>query len=134
VRRVLAPGGTLAVYDFSTGRRFRDSSRLADWFEEFETRYPWPPAATVTPETLAPEPYGLQMFDHEYFEIGLPVTPEFYVRYMMTETNATAAIERGSPEEEIRSWCERMLAPVFGGATRDVIFEGFVAYIAATSS
>jgi ubiquinone/menaquinone biosynthesis C-methylase UbiE len=133
-RRVLTPGGTLVVYDFSTGRRFRDSDALSQWFEEFETRYPWPPAASITPDTLNPQSYGLRMSDHEYFEIALPIAPEFYVRYMMTETNVTGAIERGIPEEEIRSWCERTLAPVFAGVTREVVFEGFVAYIAATSS
>ena len=41
--RVLAPGGRLAVYDFSPGRSFADSDRLDDWFETFIARYPFPP-------------------------------------------------------------------------------------------
>lgn len=129
-KRVLSSSGALVVYDFSTGRSFRDSgSALDDWFDGFETRYPWPPAAEITPETLQPEPWGLRLTSAERFEEALRIEPEFYLRYVMTETNVVAAIDRGTPESEIRSWCKDTLAPVFGGVPRDVVFRGFLAYI-----
>jgi ubiquinone/menaquinone biosynthesis C-methylase UbiE len=37
--RVLTPEGTLLVYDFSPGRRFREGGGLQAWFEEFQRRY-----------------------------------------------------------------------------------------------
>ena len=46
--RVLAPGGRLAVYDFSPGRSFADSDRLDDWFETFIARYPFPASSSTT--------------------------------------------------------------------------------------
>ena len=47
----------------------------------------------------------------------------------MTETNVDAAIRRGVPESEIRSWCHSTLDAVFLGRGRDVVFQGFLAYI-----
>ena len=48
---------------------------------------------------------------------------------MLTETNVAYAIANGIPEAEIREWCRRTLAPVFQGAPREVLFEGYIAWL-----
>jgi SAM-dependent methyltransferase len=130
-KRVLAPSGRLVVYDFSQGRSFRDSESLAGWFVEFVRRYPKPSngAKVITPESLAAARSGFRLEMHEEFEIDLPLTPEFYLDYVMTETNVAFAASTGTPLDDIRSWCAESLSPVFGGRSRIVIFRGYIAHM-----
>lgn len=134
VCRVLVPGGTLLVYDFSVGRRFRDSPALEDWFAQFRARYPVPAgsARPLDPASLAATVRGLAPAGHEVFEIGLDLDPEFYLDYMMTETNVVHAQQAGIPAAEIRAWCEAGLGPVFAGERRTVLFDGYLACFGKT--
>lgn len=133
-RRVLGPGGAVVVYDFSSGREFPDSPALAEWFLEFEARYPWPPSEgrALSPAILAAEAPGFALEHHEDFAETLRLTPEFYAGYVMTETNVAYAIRRGASHEEIRDWCGRSVEAVFGGVPRDVVFRGYIAYFRLT--
>ena len=133
--RVLAPGGVLVVYDFSQGRSFRDSASLDEWFLEFVRRYP-PPRNSghkMSPQTLAAEPFGFRVDGHEYFEVGLMLEPDFYLDYAMTETNVADAVRSGVPLDEIRAWCAATLGLVFEGVAREVLFRGYIAYMAMKS-
>jgi hypothetical protein len=123
----------LVIYDFSEGRRFRDSSALDEWYGAFLRRYPKPvgSAREISPETLACAP-GFRVCGSERFEMGLPLDPAFYLDYVMTETNVTSAVQRGAEKSGIRAWCGQTLAPVFGGAAREVLFRGYVAYLRPT--
>lgn len=130
--RVLAPGGAALVYDFSTGRSFRDSKALDEWFAEFERRYPWPKgeARELNPEILAGLDRRFKVRERARFEIGLRLDREFYAGYMMTETNVALAIRRGTPSGEIREWCGETLRPVFRGEAREVLFRGYFVWMA----
>ena len=130
-RRVLADKGTLVVYDFSQGRSFRDSGDLDIWFDRFLARYPAPPDPInhLDPDTLARVAGGMHLSAHEHFEIGVAVSPQFYIDYIMTETNISNAVARGANEADIRAWCEASLAPVFAGREREVLFRGYIAYL-----
>jgi SAM-dependent methyltransferase len=129
-RRVLTSTGVLIVYDFQAGRTFRDSNSLDDWFANFISRYPWPPneARTISPQILIQLDSGFRMQSHEWFQIPITLRPEFYLEYMMTETNVAFALRNGVPAQEIRSWCADTLRPVWdGGNHRDVVFNGYFA-------
>jgi SAM-dependent methyltransferase len=131
VRRVMAAGGHLVVYDFGPGRTFADSAGLDEWYAEFERRYPFPPATTIDGETLSAAAPALRREGFDNFETALTLTPEFYIEYSMTETSVAAAIARGVPESEIREWCRTTIPEVFGDGPRDVIFKGYIAYLRA---
>lgn len=125
--RVLADGGRLVVYDFSPGRRMRDSDGLEKWFSEFQRRYRPPENAAVDldPEKLAGLARGLRRGPYADFEGGLTLDAEFYARYMMTETNVAHAVRNGADAVEIRSWVETTLRPVFADRPREVLFNGY---------
>ncbi|MGJ5816675.1 class I SAM-dependent methyltransferase [Paludibaculum fermentans] len=127
--RTLTPGGTLLVYDFSPGRSFRHNDRLDEWFTAFSTRYPWPRAEAreLNPEILAALDSGCGLRQNEYFEIGLTLSPGFYLEYMLTETNVASAMRSGVPYDEIRQWCGATLAPVWDGRDHEVLFRGYFA-------
>lgn len=131
--RVLTPGGTLVAYDFSHGRRFRDSAALEKWCGEFHRRWPVPAGSAIelNPRILSRVAAGFEMQAQESFEIGLEMEQEGYTDYVMTETNVSDAVRRGERAEEIRAWCRETLEPVFGGRPREVLFEGYIAYLAA---
>lgn len=131
-RRVLVSAGGIAVYDFAPGRRFRDSNDLEVWFSAFMRRYPKArdSARALDPDSLhaaAAGSFDLQW--SERFEIGLPLEVDFYEKYMMTETNVAYSVASGTPVEEIRAWCHQSLGPVFQGSPREVVFEGYIAYL-----
>jgi hypothetical protein len=126
---VLAPGGALVVYDFQTGQCFRESSALEEWFSAFITRYPWPPseAREISPEILASLNCGFRVSSYENFSIGLTLTPEFYLNYVLTETNVAFAVREGSSYDEIRAWCSNTLRPVWSAQPHEVVFRGYFA-------
>jgi SAM-dependent methyltransferase len=127
--RVLTPSGLLAVYDFSPGRSFHGTNRLDEWHRSFTDRYPAADreGRVLNPEILARMDHGFAVKSHAHFEIGLPLTPEFYLNYMMTGTNVAAALRRGVPPDEIRRWCQDTLDPVWEGRPREVLFRGYYA-------
>jgi ubiquinone/menaquinone biosynthesis C-methylase UbiE len=130
--RVLEPGGMLVVYDFSPGRRFPDSAGLDDWFTAFLDRYPPPPGEglELNPRRLAELATLFRVEGYEDFEFALTLSPAFYLDYVLTETNVASAMRNGVPLDEIRRWCAETLAPVFGGRSREVLFRGYIAYMA----
>jgi SAM-dependent methyltransferase len=129
--RVLEPGGVVVVYDFSPGRRFPDSSGLDEWFAAFMERYPPPPGEgrELSPRRLAEWSTLFRLKSEEDFEVALPLTPAFYLDYVLTETNVAYAVRKGAALEEIRGWCAETLGPVFGRRSREVLFRGYIAYL-----
>jgi SAM-dependent methyltransferase len=127
--RVLTPHGLLVVYDFSPGRSFRDGPELDRWFTRFQERYPPPrsEARPLNPSILAQLDRRFKVRHHEEFDIGVRLTPVFYLNYMLTETNVAFAVRCGVPHAEIRSWCEDTLHPVWNGNEQEVIFRGYFA-------
>ena len=129
----MTPRGILLVYDFSAGRSFRNATSLDEWFSSFHQRYPPPAneARELSPAILAELRSGFHVDAHRQFEIGITLAPEFYLDYVMTETNVAAAVRSGVPHSEIRSWCAETLAPVWNGAEREVLFRGYFACMSA---
>jgi SAM-dependent methyltransferase len=129
--RALAPEGVLVIYDFSEGRNFRGPASLDAWYSEFLRRYPRPSGSgrEISPESLGTPGSGFRLSGHEYFEIGLRLNPDFYLDYVMTETNVAQAVGSGIAEQEIRAWCAGTLAPVFQGEAREVLFRGYAAWL-----
>ena len=127
--RVLSPHGMLLVYDFSPGKSFRNTTSLDEWFTSFHSRYPPPAneARELSPEILAGLNSGFCVHTQQHLEIGVALTPEFYLDYVMTETNVASAARHGVPHAEIKSWCAETLAPVWMGSEREVLFRGYFA-------
>jgi len=131
--RVLGPRGVLVVYDFSEGRNFSESESLDRWYSEFQRRYPRPAGASrdLSPEALESIGcgFGFRLSGREDFQIGLTLSPGFYLDYVLTETNVSHAIQNGTRKEEIRAWCSETLVPVFRGDPHEVLFGGYIAYL-----
>ncbi|GAA3247633.1 class I SAM-dependent methyltransferase [Dactylosporangium siamense] len=121
IARVLAPGGTFLLYDFSEGRRSASGDALADWFAAFEQRFPWPAGwRPLDPRELPLAACGLRLLDHTGIELHLPTTFEDYLRYTVSGVNVDSAVEA-------RDWCRDTLAPLFAAGDLTVVVPGYVA-------
>lgn len=127
-RRALKVSGTLAIYDFSPGRERRGDDRLEHWFDEFKRRWPSPPAQPIVPNALPLASYGLRLQRDEAFTVGLELDPDFYLEYVLTETNVAAAVRAGVPAAEIREWCRRTLSSAFPDRGK-VLFRAYLALV-----
>jgi SAM-dependent methyltransferase len=127
--RVLTPRGLLVVYDFQPGKSFRQEPGLEEWFAEFTRRFPLPPreGRTLNPEILSQIDSGFRLSQSRCFEIGIVLSRDFYLDYMLTETNVAAAVRGGTLLADIRSWCAGSLAAVWGGGEREILFRGYFA-------
>jgi SAM-dependent methyltransferase len=130
--RVLARGGVLVVYDFEAGRSFAASDDLDAWFERFLARYPYPTGERrpLSPEILGGLDHGFAVLQGQSFAITLELTPEFYLAYVLTETNVAAAARNGPSAADVRAWCAESLRPVWGGRAHEVVFRGYFACLA----
>jgi SAM-dependent methyltransferase len=131
IARVLAPGGVIAIYDFSSGRRCHAAASLDEWFAEFEGRYPYPAGYALDVQGLAYADAGLRLDAFDPFEVAVALTLEEYLAYVLSEANVERAVVSGVAEAEIAAWCRDRLAPVFGSSILAVRFTGYVAYVTA---
>lgn len=129
IARVLAPAGVLAIYDFSSGRRSRQASSLAAWFDEFEGRYPYPPGYVMDVQALEYGRVGLQLAAYEPFEVAVTLDFDAYLAYVLTEANVARAIASGVPEADVTAWCRKSLTAVFAPRSLAVLFTGYIAYV-----
>ena len=129
--RVLVGSGVLLVYDFSPGRSFRQHTGLDDWFRSFQQRYPPRPyeARPLDPAILASVHPLVRLMHGEDFALVLPMTRSAYIDYMLTETNVAAAVRSGTPQSEIRSWCETSLSETWNDREQDIVFRGYFAVL-----
>jgi SAM-dependent methyltransferase len=127
--RVLAPGGVMVIYDFSTGSRFRDDPRLDAWFASFAERYPPRPGYELDVTAIDYGRFSLRLATYEEFDVAVPMSLAAYLAYVLSESGVEMAIARGDTEEEVRAWCEASLAGVFGEEPREVLFAAYVACV-----
>lgn len=122
--RILRPAGGVAVYDFSPGKMMRSGGPLKAWFQAFIARYPWAPAEAraLDPDILGQLGMGFSVHSAERFSLGIEISREFYVSYMMTESNVAYALRRGVNEVEIKAWIESTLPQQGWG---EILFEGY---------
>ena len=125
---LLVGGGWLVSLDFGDAGRSPEAPRLAEWYADvFRDAYPRPPAGDpmITPgEALA---HGFDVPTRTSFESGWAFAAKAYAAFLMTESNAIAAIEYGHQDAEcVRRWLEAELEPIFDGAPRRVAFEGYI--------
>ncbi len=127
--RVLAPGGRLIIYDFSAGRRLRESTRLDEWYDAFERCYPAPPGYALDVRGIAYGQFGLRLDYYEEFEVAVPMNLDSYLAYVLSETSVELVLSRGEPETDVRDWCQGTLEDVFGSVHREVLFDAYFAYV-----
>jgi SAM-dependent methyltransferase len=138
VRRVLRPGGVLAIYDYGHGRTSAAAPGLTHWFTQYRHRYPPEPGYDLDVRLLDYRAAGLFLRGFEEFQVTIGMDQRSYVEYALTGSGVRRQIAAGgsSPTigDTIRNWCDTTLAPIFAGRTIDIEFPAYLAVIGAIPS
>jgi SAM-dependent methyltransferase len=121
--RALRPGGVLAVYDFAQG----SSDQLRPWYAELTARYPEPADLVSGFDPGSLSGHALMPAGYERFTIGLDLSRDQFVDYVLTEPAAAHAVRRGADPAALRAWCAGTLAPIFQPGRHEVRFPGYFA-------
>jgi ubiquinone/menaquinone biosynthesis C-methylase UbiE len=126
LRRVVRPGGWIALYDhYFVGMRGVDVFR--DWARELFDRYPLPPRNPQVGDPPAETPAGFELLGTDTFEDPIEMSADAFADYQLTVSHCVAAAERGTPRAEIREWLLASTAPLFGDApARVLVFGGMI--------
>lgn len=124
-RRVLRPDGVLLTYNSWFAGIMDGSTAFPEWYLEYLQRYPAPPrhAAPLASEVV--RACGFREVASERFSHEHPFTRDAFVGYLKTQSNVTAAIERGATtEEHVTRWLLDTLEPLFSDPRATFRYDG----------
>lgn len=124
-RRVLAPGGVLAIYNDHFTAHMKGDESFKRWVRtRFLKRYRRPARRMTDFDVGIAVLKGFRV-EHEYsFQRMESFTREEFAAYLLTHTNTLSVIEAGRESfEEANTWLQAELAPYMCGAAREFIFK-----------
>ena len=124
--RVLVPDGWLFIYNSWFSGTMRDRPGFAAWIREvYLERYPTPSRAgkpIAAPDAPAA---GFSLRTTWSMEVDVPMSREGLAHYLTTQSNVSAALERGDDTiDTVTEWLYDELAPFFSEPERVVPFGG----------
>lgn len=125
--RIAAPGAWLVVHDHWFSGLMEDQPESGSWFNDvYLPNHQSPPR-----DRSWQPPADLGKWRHvgwERYEQRVAMNRERFVAYLMSQSNARAAIERGDrTDSEMAEWLREQVEPHFDGHEATLVFGGFVA-------
>ena len=75
---------------------------------------------------------GLEFIKKTDLEFTYSFSREAFVDFMMIQSNVNSRVESGEvSSEEVKTWMQESLNPVFSGTDKELIFSGYSWYIVA---
>ncbi|MGH7163837.1 MAG: class I SAM-dependent methyltransferase, partial [Planctomycetota bacterium] len=123
VRRVLRPGGLLAVYDHHLAGRMEDTPGFDAWYAAHQRRFPRASRHAKFDPARAP---AYSPVSRERFESLLPLSCEQLVLYLVSQSNVLSAVESGrATQEGAAAELRAGLLPLFAGrASARLVYAG----------
>ncbi len=135
-RRVLRRSGWLIVYDNAFLGKMTENAGYERWHRErYLARYPSPPRdrRPLTNEDASSHRFFLIRREEYTNEVSFSL--QELTDYLMSQSNALAAIEEGRENEEnVRSWLMDAQASFFEGQKGTFLFEGSIYYLRRDSA
>ena len=125
-RRVVRPGGWLVIYEnFFMGQKHPNAD-LADWFERYYKTYHLPPKDRSPFTDEDAQKVGFAFLARETYQNAWSFGWGDFVAYLMSQSNAVAAISSGRHSAEtLKLELAEQLEPFFNGE-ETFPFAGFI--------
>lgn len=130
MRKIMADGGLLVIYDFGISDQMIGNTRYADWYNnEYLVNFPKPPRK----ESIWKQDdliTGFVLEKQVTYQMQYEFNMEEFVEFMLIQSNVNVQIEGGDKDTcKVRAWMNETLAPIFEGKSRAVVFNGYNWYI-----
>ncbi len=127
-RRILKPGGWLAIYGTNFLARMVGNPDYELWHRtEYSRRYPAPPRNERRPADAEAAQFGLHRAGREDFDRTVSFTPDELVAFLVTHSNVIAAAEVGGEDiAAVADWLMTSVRPMFGSEVGEFAFRSVV--------
>ena len=131
LKQILKPDGILLIYDFCITDKMCESEAYTNWWHnEYLKNFPKP----VRKENIwtDPEvnPYGFEILKQVTYSINHTFSKEAFIRFMMLQSNVNVQIEeKRKTQDEIRTWFQNSLGPIFKSNQETLVFDGYSWYL-----
>jgi SAM-dependent methyltransferase len=125
-RRLLAPGGVLAVYNDHFTTHMRHQPACSRWMRSrFARRFPQPRRGMRDLDEAIAIGCGFSIARRSSFERTVPWSRDEFVDYLLTRSHTLAPVQAGrESENSIAEWLHRELLPMLpDGATGEFVFK-----------
>ncbi|MGQ0823892.1 MAG: class I SAM-dependent methyltransferase [Actinomycetota bacterium] len=124
-RRLLRPGGWLALYDHYFLGEMIGVPEFSEWTRVAFDRYPLPERNPQVGDPRADMPPGFTKIGDEFYADDIDMTQDQFIAYELSLSPFVAAAERGRTRDELTEWLRETTAAFFAGVpTRAVRFLG----------
>lgn len=135
LQNALADEGLLLIYDFWITDKMEGHQEYTDWWhQEYLPRFPKPGRKEHkwTDDDIAA--YGFQIFSQEEYAITYEMDMDYFIRFMLLQSNVIAQVEEGGRDlEEVKMWFYDTLSKFWKEEKQKLIFEGYNWYIVKIS-
>ncbi len=134
--RVIRPEGALAIYNNSFYGQMNENPDFSHWNREhYLTRYPTPHRNNAPFTDDDAREHDFVFVRQEPYTNDISFTPDQLVRYLMTQSNAIAAVEQGGKSlASASAWLLDSVSPFFRTPTATFQFGGEIWYLQSSSN
>lgn len=129
--QIMEKNGLLFIYDFWISDKMEETGSYTDWWHnQYLVKFPRPARKDNrwTAEEVAV--YSFIMEKQNIFTLQYEFDKVAFIKFMLIQSNVNAKIEgEGQDIEEIRTWFEETLEPIFQGQKKMLMFEGYSWYM-----
>lgn len=126
-RRVLRPDGSLVIYGKSFEWRDEVDDRLKAWLERYYTEHPEPTKNRMPFTDEDARKAGFAFVERQTFDFTWPFELTAFVAYLLSQSNAVAAVSSGRYSAEALSLkLTEQLEPFFTTGEETFPFGGFI--------
>lgn len=129
--QIMEKNGLLFIYDFWISDKMEETGSYTDWWHnQYLVKFPRPARKDNrwTAEEVAV--YSFIMEKQNIFTLQYEFDKDAFIKFMLIQSNVNAKIEgEGQDIEEIRTWFEETLEPIFQGQKKMLMFEGYSWYM-----
>jgi len=129
--RVLSAGGTLVIYNMVFRGDMLGNKTYSDWHKHvYIPEFATPKRnRSALKDLLKQADYGLELTNTLSLSFPLKFTTKGLRNYLTTQSNVAVALKQGRSLEDIDSWIDKGLAPLFNNQTESFHYTGQAAIL-----